>query len=588
MMERQQETSDLVRLPYGLRDDIKEVRRLAEGYQKGEVSREQFHHVRAAMGIYEQRQDGLYMMRVRLPGGIFLPDQMRLVADVARWRSSGSLHFTTRQDVQLHNIPITNLYPALVELARGGLSTKGGGGNTVRNVTACPSSGTCCSEMFDVTPHVLAVTDQLLAAPSSFHLPRKFKVAFSCCPTDCAGATVTDVGFIAKIKDGVRGFSVYAAGGLGSSSRVGHRIEEFVPETQVHLVTEAVKRVFDRHGNRENRRKARLRYVVIEQGVERFMEYYREALAEVTAEYAKNSSEDLNLTAPDAISNKSYPKPRNAENIDDTNATKPLSTDFHRWRERNVRAQRQQDLFTVNIPLPLGDIEPDALTALAATVSRYGEGILRATLSQDVSIRGVTTQQLPSIYKELSEFELANVYPPILSSAIACTGASTCRLGICQSQALLTAINQAIEDSDLELWDVDDIKLYINGCPNSCGRHPIASIGLMGCARRIGGYLVPHYTVQLGGRLGEGRTRLAEGDQKIPARRVPAFIVEYLSHFLQSDQNTDFDAFLESGGRETAAAIIEKYQVIPDHEDDPDFYCDWGTTEPVAVKTKTD
>jgi len=579
-MEIQRDASDLYRLPCGLRDDIKQVGQLAERYQKGKVSREEFHHVRAAMGIYEQRQDGLYMMRIRLPGGVFLPDQMRLVADVARRRGDGALHFTTRQDVQIHNIPLVHLHTALVELARGGMSTKGGGGNTVRNVTACPSAGTCPYETFDVTSHVLAVTDQLLAAPSSFKLPRKFKVAFSCCPNDCSGATVSDVGFIAKVKDGERGFSVYAAGGLGSSSRVGHRIEEFIPESRVHIVTEAVKRVFDRYGNRENRRKARLRYVVIEHGIERFLEFYRESLAEVTAEYEEQGATELHLLDPD------FTLPAVLPTVDDNDRqseVKPLPSNFDRWKRHNVRGQKQQGFYTVAIPLPLGDIEPDALTALAATVSRYGEGILRATLSQDVSLRGVTVEQLTEIYKELVEFHLANIYQPVRSSAIACTGASTCRLGICQSQALLTAINIALAASDLDLWEANNVKLYINGCPNSCGRHPIASIGLMGCARRASGYLVPHYTVQLGGRLGEGRTRLAEGKQKIPARNVPSFIVEYLHAFRQSDQYPDFDAFLEASGRDTAHAIIEKYQTIPDYSDDPDFYCDWGTTEPVPV-----
>ncbi len=221
------------------------------------------------------------MLRVRFPAGVVLPHQMRALAKVARRYAKGPLHVTTRQDIQLHGLLLVNLHPALVELYHAGLTAKGGGGNTVRNITGCCDAGVCSREVFDPTPWVLATTEFLLPDPLSYQLPRKYKIAFSACSTDCAGATVNDLGFIAKRREGELGFAVYVGGGLGASARVGNLLEDFVPADAVPLVAEAVKRVFDQHGNRRNRNKARLRFLVEQIGLARFRELYQSQLKDL-------------------------------------------------------------------------------------------------------------------------------------------------------------------------------------------------------------------------------------------------------------------------------------------------------------------
>jgi sulfite reductase (ferredoxin) len=546
-------------LPETLGEDLDRFKEQVERFKDGAISSAEFRAFRVPQGVYEQREEGAHMLRARLAAGGVLPHQMRALAAVSREYGNGVLHVTTRQDIQVHAVALDGLHPALMELYRAGLSTKGGGGNTVRNVTACYDAGVCAEEAFDVAPYAVALTEFLLPDPLSYQLPRKYKIAFSGCPRDCAGATVNDLGFIAKRRGEKLGFAVYVGGGMGAHSRVADLLEEFAPYSDIHLIAEAIKRVFDKHGNRKNRRRARLRFLIERIGLQRFRALYEAELSE------------LRCDGLSALSVRDLPKQARPVHEADT----PQGEGFVQWRDKNVAAQRQDGYYLVTLPLPLGDISADKLEKLADVVEAHGEGMARATQAQNLVIRWVHENELPALHRDLNELSLADSPAPVLRNMIACAGASTCKLGICLSRGLARAVTDRLSRDGLDLDGLGEFTVHISGCPNSCGRHPVGNIGLFGAARRIGGRLVPHYVLQLGGRVSEGNTRLAQGKDAVPARNVPALIAELLAAFQGSPQWPDYDEFLEAQGNEIARQLSAKYKHVPSFEEDKNYYFDW-------------
>ena len=555
--------NSLYQLPASMVDDLETLQRMVGQIQAGEISALQFRAFRVPFGVYEQREAGTFMLRIRLAAGGLLPHQMRALARVSKTYGNGILHLTTRQDIQVHRVSLDAIHPALMSLYEAGLSAKGGGGNTVRNITACYDAGVCRDEVFDVTPYALALTEQLLADPLSFQLPRKYKIAFSGCGRDCSGATVNDLGFIAKRRDGTLGFAVHAGGGMGAQSRVADLLEEFVPASEAYLVAEAVKRVFDQHGNRKNKHKARLRFLIDRIGFDAFRQLYESQLTEL---------QGASLAHPTI---RPLPEPDPPAGKDDLSPTAPAAG-FEDWRKKNVTPQKQEGHYTIQLPLVLGDIEADDLNTLAGIVETYGERMLRTEQHQNAFIRWVPESQLAELHAELVQIGLATSQPPILRDMVACAGASTCQLGICLSRDLATAIVDGLSRADLDLQGLGNLKLQISGCPNSCGRHPIAQIGFFGAARRVSGRLAPHYVVVLDGKVEEGHTRLAERRGTIPARNVPAFLKDFLAAFTESAQHPDFEGFLDSGGKEIANTLVSAYRYVPDFAQDKNYYYDWG------------
>jgi len=558
----------IYRLPETLKADLVEFKEQTQRFKSGAISEVEYRAFRVPHGVYEQREKGTYMIRVRLPAGGVLPHQMRTLASISKQYGSGILHLTTRQTVQIHGVALDDVHPALLTLYRAELSARGGGGNTVRNITACPDAGVSPDEVFDVSPYAVALTEFLLRDPASYRLPRKYKIAFSCSSKDCAGAAVSDLGFIAKEGSSGRGFSVYVGGGLGSCSRVAQLLESFVPADQVHLIAEAVKRVFNQHGNRENRHKARLRYLIKDKGFERFKVLYREEL------------EKLYREGLPALEVRDLPQ-RHAPKAT-VSSSKPIEG-FHSWKEQSVRSQKQTGFFWAELSVVLGEIQADQFSGLADVTEEFGDGVIRVTPSQNLVIRWIQEAELPALHRRLTALHLADVSSPLLRQMSVCKGAATCRLGICLSQGLGSAIRSALERTSLDLQDACGLKLHINGCPNACGRHPVASIGLVGGARRFGDRFVPCYTVKLGGRLGQGQTKLAEGSDILPARYVPIFLVALLRAFRGSAQYPDFDAYLAAGGRQTAAKLAARHQRVAPFEQDRSSYTDWGAEEPFAL-----
>ncbi len=550
-------------LPKGIEKDLERLREETERFREGVISEAEYRSFRVPQGVYEQRQSGTYMVRVRLPAGGILPHQMRTLAGVSRTHGNGILHLTTRQDIQVHSVPLEGIYPAMAALYDSGLSAKGGGGNTVRNIISCHDAGVCPVELFDVTPQAVALTEFLLPDPLSLCLPRKYKIAFSGCPVDCAGATVADLGFIAKRQKGEDGFAVYVGGGLGAQSRVGVLLEEFVPVPNVHLIAEAVKRVFDKHGNRKEKNKARLRFLIAHLGLEGFRTRYEGELS------------DLRRAGLPVLGFRNFPRGGGSP----PEAAEEPSAGFDAWRRKNVIPQAQNGYHLVHGPLRLGDIAADDLEGFADAVETHGDGIARITQCQNFVVRWVHTKELPSLHRTLAGLDLTTALAPVLRDLIACAGSSICRLGICLSRGLAQAVTRRLTEEGLDLDKMGKLALNISGCPNSCGRHPVGNIGFFGAARRSDGRLVPHYVVQLGGRMEEGRTRLARGEVAIPARNVPAFTAEFLRAYSRSPHCPDFDAFLEAGGFATAAGLLEKHRSVPTFEEDKNYFYDWGAGE---------
>lgn len=558
-------------LPSRLPDDLTAFQTAVAQFQQGAICATQFQVFRVPQGVYEQRESGTYMLRVRFPAGVALPHQLRKLAEVAQRYGNGILHVTTRQDIQVHHVLLEHIHPALVALAEAGLSTKGGGGNTVRNITGCPHAGVCAYEVFDITPHVLAMTEFMLNDPKSFQLPRKYKIAFSGCGRDCCAATVNDLGFIATSRAGAEGFAVYVGGGMGVSSRVADRLEGFVPATDAPLVAEGIKRVFYAHGNRKDKRLARLRFLIRQLGMARFRQLYEEQMEQLRREALPLPP----LRPAPHLGSASAPT---ASSLPNTG-----SVSFQRWRAANVKPQKQTGLYFIEIPLFLGDLADARLHLLADIVEQHGERLVRTTPQQNLVLRCVREDELKPLHEKLSALSLTEGDAPALRDLVACTGAATCKLGICLSRGLAKGVADALSASSLDLPALGPLQVRISGCPNACGRHPIADIGLHGAARRVDGRLVPHYVLQVGGHVEEGHTQLAEGRRAIPARNVPPLLVELLRAFAASGRAPDFRAFLRETGSTLVQDLISKYQTVPPFLDDPRFYYEWGAAEPFSL-----
>ena len=519
-----------------------------EAFLRGDLAAEAFRAEHVLMGIYEQRTPGLYMMRVRIGAGRVLPRQLRRIAALSKAYGNGIVHVTTRQDLQIHGVAIENT-PHIVEaLLFEGLSTRGSGGNTVRNVTACPRSGICPNERFDVSPYAMAVAEFFLSRASSFTLPRKFKVAFSGCPNDCALASVADVGFFAETRDGRDGFRVYAGGGLGANPRGGIQIAEFVPAGDCIEVAEAVRRVFEKYGDRSNRNRARLRYVLNRLGDDEF------AIA-IGQEAARIKTEGLKRPEIPVDNEPAANEPISPAGL----AKNPF-----------VLPEKRPGLYSIELRLPLGDISADDLVKLSHRAEAYGGGLVRTSQLQDLSITGVPAGEVPPALASLKALSV-DLTRPRGPKTVACAGASTCRLGLCRSPDMAAAIAAAFEREAAPIV-VRASRLHspirISGCPNSCAAHQIGWIGLEGRAQRVEGRLMPCYAVYCGGRPSSDGARLGERLGVVPAKRVP----ELLAHVYR-EALTD---------PESLAAVVRAFEQLPP-QIPADWFMDFGSAEPFSA-----
>ncbi|MFQ5900099.1 MAG: sulfurtransferase TusA family protein [Thermodesulfobacteriota bacterium] len=563
-------------IPEEVTEDISLYRLELERFLKGEVSQGKLKPFRVTRGIYAQRGQKAFMVRIKLPAGGLTPDQMEMIANLSEKYGNSIPHVTSRQDMQIHWVGLEDTIKVMERLGEVGLTTKGGGGNTVRNITACADAGVCEREAFDVAPYSIAFTEYFLRHPKAFTLPRKFKIAFSGCPDDCAMATINDVGFIAKKKkiNGVekRGFRVYVAGGMGAYSRVADLLEDFIPEEDAINVAEAVMLLFDKYGNRRNKHKARLRFIMDRFGYDKFKRLYREEM------------EALRKEGDGRIKVREVRRLKDVNGLAKETPPKIENPDFRDWRSANVMPQKQEGFYSVKIRLSLGDIPAGVLKGLAGIVRGLGEGTIRTTHDQNMMIRWLREEDLSILYNAFKEIGLSKGKAGGVDDIMSCPGAATCNLGICLSRNMATVLTEEIEKSGLPLKDLYSVYIKIGGCPNSCAHHPVGPIGLQGAAKRVHGRLAPHYEVLVGGRIEEGKTMLGEPCGFVSAKNVPDLIKGFLRCYIDKKGNAeDFYSFLDRRGRDDMKTLIEEFSHVPSYEEDKSFYYDWGVHEEFSL-----
>ncbi len=539
----------ILELPETIRQDALAYRHETEKFIKSELSPEDFRSYRVPMGIYEQKTRGKYMVRIRIGAGLLAAYQTRKIAQLSEMYGDGILHVTTRQDVQIHKVDIEKTSDIVEQLLEVNLSTRGGGGNTVRNVTSCPRCGVCSNEKFNVAPYAIAVAEYLLQEKTSFTLPRKYKIVFSGCSEDCALASVADLGFFAKKKNGQAGFSVYAGGGLGKSPNTAVKIEDFIEPEKIFLIAEAIKQLFDEHGDRSNRNRARLRYVLKRLGQDEFVQLYRSYKEKVMVQGLLGNIPAI----------KQIPLSENPHALQEIAEPQVL--------EHDILEEKPSGYYSVVLNLKLGDISSKDLIAVANLSEKYGKGIIRTSQAQNLIISSVPAKSLKEIGSELAQLT-ADVTGKSKCNIVSCTGAATCKLGICLSRGLASAIADNFNKKNITR---PDTAIRISGCLNSCGQHHISGLGLQGRAKRIGDRFMPCYDIFIGGKPVEGKAKLAEKIATIPAKSIPDMLADV---FGKRVANTEKLRELICGYEDFSA------------EFDDDYYYDYGSDEPFTVGSK--
>src|SRR5918998_3736258 len=475
----------------------------------------------------------IFLTQNPIHSGEITPEQLEKIASLSEAFSIGSAHVSTRQNIQLHWVQLEDVSEVMRGLVEVGLTTREACGNTVRNVMCSHFAGVCSDEAFDATPYAKAIARFFIRNPMCQNLPRKFKINFACCNKHGL-VRIADIGLVSAIKDDVKGFKIYLGGGLGAASFIGHLLEDFTPEDRVLSTCMATIRLFDRHGNRENMARNRMRYLVHEMGWEKFqkMVLKERSIVEMTTSYAtqqlfdvKSHEDTRMLPLSDASSGTmtaamARTKTTTKLPMLNGNITKD-SPAFERWLHTNAVSQKHEGYVTVFITLGAGDITANQLRVLASAIRDYSaEGVARNTPQQNFALRYVRETDLANLYEKLTSAGLANPGALTIASAVGCSGTTSCNLAITNSHRLAKEVQRKFLELGLDIDDsLRDATIKISGCPNSCGQHEIATIGFFGGATRMNNTMTPTYTMLFGGSAGEGG-ELGKAVMRVPAKRV--------------------------------------------------------------------
>lgn len=546
--------------------DIIELERKIRLFKDGKIDEERFRSLRLARGVYGQRQEGVQMIRIKLPYGKVTSEQLFRISDVSDEYSRGKLHITTRQDIQIHYVSLDRTPELWAELEKSDVTLREACGNTVRNVTASPDAGINPNEAFDVSPYAHATFQFFLRNPISQEMGRKFKMSFSSTDDDSALAFIHDLGFIPKIKDGARGFKVMLGGGLGSQPRHADTLHEFLPVNELIPLIEGVLRVFDRHGERARRLKARMKFLIKDLGVEGFMNLVAEeqkALSYKTFEIDTTEFEHAIAVplaeAPQII-------------IEDTKA-------FEAWKATNVFKQKQNGLVAIGIKVRLGDFSTEKARALAGLIKKYAGDELRFTLRQNILLRHIPEAALSFFYTELDKLGFARPGYETTTDITACPGTDTCNLGIASSTGIADKLEDVLVAEYPEYLNNKEITIKISGCMNACGQHNMAHIGFQGMSVRTPDKLVaPALQVLLGGGvLGNGQGRFADKVIKIPSKRGPQALRAILDDYKENAGNLDFLSYYDEKGQRYFYDFLKSFSDTDNLV--PSDFIDWGNDE---------
>ena len=570
----------MVKVPVNVNvnNDIEKFARLANGYQQQTVSTTEFKAFRVPMGVYEQRKNEVYMARIRATGGVIKPEQLLRVIDIAKENGSNLLHITTRAEVQILNLQLDKMENVLRQLQEAGLSTKGGGGNTVRNIIVSEFSGIDKGEVFDTTPYAIALANAVVPEPDSYLMPRKMKIAFSSNENHIDYAGINDIGFVAQIKDGKRGFKVYIGGGAGSKPSVGWLWRDFLPAEDLYALVKAMKKFFIDHGNRKDKYKARIRFIFYKLGKE---ETFR-----LIDEYFEKEKEDSPLTNSPLIPSSPEGQKlleRGGQNAS-TNGNNSGNSSQTDSAYSSPLSKRGGGGESVVVPITLGNIHLDdeekvgALKNLIRFVAQFGDDTLRFTTRQNIRLRNIPAEAQDELSKYIKRYVPENFSKPaVINNIVSCTGADTCRLGICLSKGLTNAIIKALEKSGLDLDLLQDARINVSGCPNLCGQPLWSDLGFVGKVLHTD-HVYPAYQVYVGANYTDSPA-LAESIGTISAYDTPKFVVDLVRKYSEAKPQT-FNSWLRSAeGRAIAEELIAKYKDIPPFAEDKNYYFDWGSDE---------
>jgi sulfite reductase (ferredoxin) len=540
------------------------------------------------------------MVRIKVPGGEMTPDQIEKIASLSEAFSIGSAHVSTRQNIQLHWVQLEDVSEVMRGLVEAGLTTREACGNTVRNVMCSHFAGVCPDEAFDATPYSMAIARFFLRNPMCQNLPRKFKINFSCC--DKHGLVrVADIGLVPAVRknengETIRGFKTYLGGGLGAASFIGHQLEEFTPEDRLLATCMATVRLFDRHGNRENMARNRMRYLVHETGWEKFqkMVLKERTAVEMTTSYSTAKLFDVKSQED----TRQLPKaPRMAKLPMLNERVSKDSPAFERWLHTNVVPQKQEGYFTAFITLGAGDITASQLRVLASAIRDLSaEGVARNTPQQNFAVRYIRGTDLRDFYEKLASAGLANPGALTIASAVGCSGTTSCNLAITNSHRLAKEVQRKFLELGLDTDDsLRDSTIKISGCPNSCGQHEIATVGFFGGATRMNNSMTPTYTMLFAGSAGE-QGELGKAVTRVPAKRVIDVIIKIIELYRQQKSGnetlhqwvtkvTKGQATGSIKNLEDMKAALAQVIQLPAPDKDPDAYMDYGSDSRFSAKT---
>ena len=544
--------------------DILELEKKINAFNNQEVDEEKFRSLRLARGVYGQRQQGVQMIRIKLPLGQFTAKQLIRMAAVSDEYASSNLHITTRQDIQLHYVPLDRTPELWTELEKDQITLREACGNTVRNVTASVYAGVDPEEAFDVTPYAYEFYEYFLRNPICQDMGRKFKAAFSSAASDQALTFIHDLGFIPVIKKGQRGFRVMLGGGIGSQPIEANEVFSFLEVDRMIPFSEAVIRVFDRHGERNKRNKARLKFLVKEIGLTTFLEWV-----------AEEENSLLQKTYPIAVNDRDLKEP-----LYSGGETIKLNTkEFNLWKKTNLFKQKQAGYFSVGLPIEVGDISSSKARELAKVMLEFTRDDNRFSLGQSILLRDVEEGHLAALYNSLKEINLHRSGFHKLNDIVACPGTDTCNLGIASSMGLAKVLQQLIETEFHSLIEKYDLNIKISGCMNACGQHTLAHIGFQGMTVKANENIAPATQILLGGGvLGNGTGRFADKVLKVPAKRTPEVLRWILNDYdTERKSEEDFFAYYDRRTKDYFYQNLKHYSDVTNLKNSD--LIDWGVKE---------
>lgn len=549
--------------------DIIDLETKIRAFREGQIPEEKFRSLRLARGVYGQRQQGVQMVRIKLPYGKITPAQLRRIADVSDKYSNGNIHLTTRQDVQIHHVSLERTPELWSELEQDQITIREACGNTVRNITASALAGVDPNEPFDISPYAQASFEYFLRKAFCQELGRKIKIAFSSSDKDTALTYIHDLGFIPKIKiengKEQRGFKVLLGGGLGAQPFLAQVAHEFLPEDQLIPFTEATLRVFERYGERSNRHKARLKYLLAKIGLGEFLKLVKE---EEKALLVKSFPVNAYINNPSPKTNVSYTHFK----VKDLEA-------FKLWKKSNTIEQKQKGYFAAFINVPLGNINSKTARELAHLAEVFSNDDFRVTINQNLVFRFIAEENLEPLFEALQRLQLAKPGYDSVADITSCPGTDTCNLAISNSTRITQEFENVIRTEFPHLILNNDIKIKLSGCMNSCGQHGLANIGFHGSSFKSGSNLVPALQLLLGGgTLGDGAGRVSEKIIKVPSRRGPDVLRELLNDYESQSENGEyFNQYYDRKGKDYFYQLLKPYAGTSEIK--PEELIDWGANE---------